>query len=326
MLESPESAAALSIASITPTSTTLSDGLVVKSPLFILNGTCFMWEPPHLDAARAMPNGVGWEEWTQHEGEIWKLLELVDPKPEVLILGTGATVCYPPASVRSYLHSLGIQLDVQSSQNAASTFNVLSEEGRKVAVAVIPSQRQPLDKSDPERDIEAEASVDAPSSSSTIGRRTFSTSASTKYARPASPKSVETLQPSPKPEAAGRSDGSKGAPNLVRRRRLDTKSDSSPGLGLQHFVYRSQTLALYRSYLRATRPIPNPDARRETVEHLRHDVFDRFKGEVDLDRLREKLAWAHRELKLHQGSMLLSAHSPVGDTGTFAKLRGNRRL
>lgn len=132
-----------------------------------------MWDPPNLDATRALPNGTGWEEWEQNEEEIWKLLDLVKPKPgesnfrtrsslallivtdniplltlyppilEVLILGTGSSVAYPPASLRGHLHTMGIQLDVQSSQNAASTFNVLSEEGRQVAIAVIPSERQP---------------------------------------------------------------------------------------------------------------------------------------------------------------------------------------
>lgn len=70
----------------------------------------------------------------------------LSPFPEVLVLGTGRTVLYPPASVRSHLNMMGIQVDVQSSYNAASTYNVLSEEGRKVAIAVIPSERLPLER------------------------------------------------------------------------------------------------------------------------------------------------------------------------------------
>ncbi|PWN19783.1 DUF498-domain-containing protein, partial [Microstroma glucosiphilum] len=132
---------ALSIESITPERITLSDGLVVTSGLILVNGSCFMWDAPPLDSDKALPSGVGWEEWLQGEGrveEVWKLFEVLEPKPEILLFGTGSRVLPLPSKIRTHMAELGIQVDCQSSQNAASTFNVLAEEGRKVACALIP--------------------------------------------------------------------------------------------------------------------------------------------------------------------------------------------
>lgn len=65
---------------------------------------------------------------------------------EVLIFGTGKTVLPLPPSLRSHLNNLGIQVDVQSTHNASSTFNVLVEEGRKVALALLPAERAEVPK------------------------------------------------------------------------------------------------------------------------------------------------------------------------------------
>ncbi|KDN43902.1 hypothetical protein K437DRAFT_274757 [Tilletiaria anomala UBC 951] len=133
----------VTITSMSPQSFTLSDGLVVSQPLLLLNGQVFLWLPPALDHSRAAPNGQGWEEWLEQAGgrdEIWKILEVIAPKPEILLFGTGKTVLPPPQQIRAYLgSSLGIQLEVQDSRNASSTYNMLQEEGRKVAAALLPA-------------------------------------------------------------------------------------------------------------------------------------------------------------------------------------------
>lgn len=56
-------------------------------------------------------------------------------------------------------------------------------------------------------------------------------------------------------------------------------------LTLEHFVLRSKSIKLYRDFIRATRNIPNPDARRETVSWLRDEHFEGpsgLKAEFDL--------------------------------------------
>lgn len=83
LLESnnPEEAPALHVDSITPTQVTLSDGLVCTSPIMVINNNCFLWDAPELDKDRAIPNGVGWEQWENGLEESFKLLEVIEPKP-----------------------------------------------------------------------------------------------------------------------------------------------------------------------------------------------------------------------------------------------------
>ncbi|WFD29494.1 hypothetical protein MSPP1_000503 [Malassezia sp. CBS 17886] len=123
------------IAKVTPTKIYLRSGLVLPSTCIFINGKAFVWTPPRIDPQAAMPNGGGWEAWSN---DIWTLLEITAPRPEILVLGTGDTVLPIPQRIRAYLHSLGIQLDVQNTRNACSTFDLLSEEGRTVAAALLP--------------------------------------------------------------------------------------------------------------------------------------------------------------------------------------------
>lgn len=80
MLESEEDMN-LSVAAVAPNAITMSDGLVLQSPVFLLNGTCFMWDPPALDPDAALPNGRGWEEWDANKQDIFQILDVVEPKP-----------------------------------------------------------------------------------------------------------------------------------------------------------------------------------------------------------------------------------------------------
>ena len=82
---------------------------------------------------------------------------------EILLLGTGASMSPPPQFIRDYLRSLGIQLDFMDTvsylakqiihishdnlkRNACSTYNLLSEEGRRVAAALLPATKQTWSK------------------------------------------------------------------------------------------------------------------------------------------------------------------------------------
>ncbi|PKI83094.1 hypothetical protein MVES_003101 [Malassezia vespertilionis] len=113
------------IAKVTPDLVRLADGVTVPPTCIFLNGQAFVWTPPKIDAAAAVPSGKGWEAWSN---DIWTLFELVFPKPVLPV----------PARIKAHLHSVGIQLDVQSTRNACSTYNLLSEEGRRVSAALLP--------------------------------------------------------------------------------------------------------------------------------------------------------------------------------------------
>lgn len=66
-------------------------------------------------------------------------LELLDPAPDLLIVGTGKTIGRVNDETVTYLKSLGVALDVSDTAAATSTFNVLVEEGRCVAAALLPA-------------------------------------------------------------------------------------------------------------------------------------------------------------------------------------------
>lgn len=57
--------------------------------------------------------------------------------PEVLILGTGETLEFPPASLNAALAAKRIGLEVMDTQAACRTYNILLTEDRRVAAALI---------------------------------------------------------------------------------------------------------------------------------------------------------------------------------------------
>ena len=66
-------------------------------------------------------------------------LEILDPTPDLVIIGTGRTVRALSEETLRYLRELGVSAEVSDTANATSTFNVLVEEGRSVAAALLPA-------------------------------------------------------------------------------------------------------------------------------------------------------------------------------------------
>ncbi|MEO8005492.1 MAG: Mth938-like domain-containing protein [Betaproteobacteria bacterium] len=62
---------------------------------------------------------------------------LIALKPELVLLGTGKTLRFPHAAVLGALAAAGIGMEVMDTQAACRTYNILSEEGRNVAAALI---------------------------------------------------------------------------------------------------------------------------------------------------------------------------------------------
>ncbi|KAI0321957.1 NADH dehydrogenase 1 alpha subcomplex assembly factor 3 [Amylostereum chailletii] len=108
----------------------LEDGLIIPSACIFLEGKVFLWDVP----------STLWQGWSKDRFEIF---DLVVPKPEILLLGTGKSVVPPPALLRHHLTQLGIQVDIMDSWNACTTYNLLSEEGRRVAAALLPYSPRP---------------------------------------------------------------------------------------------------------------------------------------------------------------------------------------
>jgi len=81
------------------------------------------WEPPALDALTV--------------DAVAPLLAL-DPKPEFLLIGTGAALVRPPAAFTRAVEALGLGIEAMDSRAAARAWAVLRGEGRWIAAALYP--------------------------------------------------------------------------------------------------------------------------------------------------------------------------------------------
>ena len=81
------------------------------------------WEPPALDALSV---------------EAVAPLLALDPRPEFLLLGTGATLVRPPAAFTRAVEALGLGIEAMDSRAAARAWAVLRGEGRWIAAALYP--------------------------------------------------------------------------------------------------------------------------------------------------------------------------------------------
>lgn len=63
---------------------------------------------------------------------------ILEMEPEVVVIGTGATLRFPDRSRLAVFRSKGIGYEVMDSGAACRTFNVLCSEGRRVVAALLP--------------------------------------------------------------------------------------------------------------------------------------------------------------------------------------------
>lgn len=62
---------------------------------------------------------------------------LVDLRPELVVLGTGAGQVFPPAAVMAACLQRGIGIEVMTNAAAARTYSVLAGEGRRVVAGFV---------------------------------------------------------------------------------------------------------------------------------------------------------------------------------------------
>jgi uncharacterized protein len=65
-------------------------------------------------------------------------LSALRPPPEFLILGTGATMAFPPRAFVAALEAEGIGVEAMDSRAAARIWGLLRGEGRWIAAALMP--------------------------------------------------------------------------------------------------------------------------------------------------------------------------------------------
>lgn len=113
--------------------------------LLLVGGEAFAWRPwkavegaeSDRVAKDAMLNAKGQFELDE---SVWGLLNLVWPKPDMLILGLGGSIFPLSPETKRHINSLGIRVDVLDTRNAAAQFNLLATERgvTEIAAAMIP--------------------------------------------------------------------------------------------------------------------------------------------------------------------------------------------
>ncbi len=58
-------------------------------------------------------------------------------EPEILLLGTGARIQFPDPKLMVHVHEAAIGLEVMDTQAVCRTYNILANEGREVAAAIL---------------------------------------------------------------------------------------------------------------------------------------------------------------------------------------------
>ena len=78
----------------------------------------------------------GWEQESLASLGVDDFAPLLEPRPEVVVLGTGPTHVIPSRELMFAFAREGIGFEVMDTRAAARTFNVLVGEGRKVAAVL----------------------------------------------------------------------------------------------------------------------------------------------------------------------------------------------
>ena len=75
----------------------------------------------------------------QHIDELTRehLLPILQLKPAILLIGTGAALQFPEVEIYGELLNHGIGVEIMNTSAACRTYNILTAEGRNVAAALI---------------------------------------------------------------------------------------------------------------------------------------------------------------------------------------------
>ncbi|PKA60067.1 hypothetical protein AXF42_Ash009751 [Apostasia shenzhenica] len=76
--------------------------------------------------------------FSEISAESLSIFKILKPIPEILILGCGKYIEPINPELRLFIRSTDMKLEAVDSRNAASTYNILNEEGRMVAAALLP--------------------------------------------------------------------------------------------------------------------------------------------------------------------------------------------
>ncbi|KAJ2554925.1 hypothetical protein EV175_002424 [Coemansia sp. RSA 1933] len=113
----------------------LSNGKTAYGPLLIVNNEAFTLNipPPARDSTGKTVNPL-----LLLDPKALAILDIVTPKPELIVVGGGSQISQLSVEAKKYLTSIGLNVELANTRYASSTFNVLLEEGRNVAFLALP--------------------------------------------------------------------------------------------------------------------------------------------------------------------------------------------
>ena len=94
----------------------LSNHIKIDQPLILVNGSPFLWNAP--------PRSEGLIPMKDWDLEAFKIFELVSPRPELIMFGTGRDFAPIPEHVRQFFFKLGIQVDQMNSVSVQSVISM----------------------------------------------------------------------------------------------------------------------------------------------------------------------------------------------------------
>lgn len=103
----------------------------------LVNGEAFAWRPWEVSGEKKLVNEKGQFEVP---AEAFGLLDVLWPRPDLLIIGVGKTNLPLSPQTRQHLTKLGMRVEMLDTRNAAAQFNLLATERgvSDVAAALIP--------------------------------------------------------------------------------------------------------------------------------------------------------------------------------------------
>ena len=108
--------------------------------VLLVGGECFTWDPwsavkatsaspLEASAARGQSDLLDARGTLQIPELAWSLLAVLHPKPDLLLLGTGARLHMLSKPTRDYISRvLGLRVDVMDTANASAAYNLLAQE------------------------------------------------------------------------------------------------------------------------------------------------------------------------------------------------------
>ncbi|RKP25702.1 hypothetical protein SYNPS1DRAFT_9825, partial [Syncephalis pseudoplumigaleata] len=101
----------------------------VTGPLIVAAGNAWQWQ---LDTRGTQLDVDTWSE------QVLQVIRAVEPRPELLVLGTGRQLRSITPSSLATLKELGVSVEHLDTKQASMTFNILAEEGRDVMAMLLP--------------------------------------------------------------------------------------------------------------------------------------------------------------------------------------------